>query len=88
MVISPRWRKVWRDLWLNKTRTLLVVFSIFQIPPLALALQGTVALIIPLLAGIFPVLGGIVVTILAFVASFLPAWSAARLTVREVLAYE
>lgn len=26
--MSPRWRKVWRDLWQNKTRTLLVVFSI------------------------------------------------------------
>jgi len=28
MLILPRWRKVWRDLWLNKTRTFLVVFSI------------------------------------------------------------
>jgi putative ABC transport system permease protein len=30
----------------------------------------------------------LVVTILAGVASFLPAWNASRLTVREVLAYE
>ena len=29
-----------------------------------------------------------VVTILAGIASFLPAWNASRLTVREVLAYE
>ncbi|MFQ5575491.1 MAG: ABC transporter permease [Anaerolineae bacterium] len=28
MMISPRWRKVLRDLWANKTRTLLVVLSI------------------------------------------------------------
>ena len=28
MKLSPRWRKVLRDLWLNKTRTALVVFSI------------------------------------------------------------
>jgi putative ABC transport system permease protein len=27
-VIRPRWRKVWRDLWDNKTRTILVVLSI------------------------------------------------------------
>ncbi|MBV7331717.1 ABC transporter permease [Chloroflexi bacterium TSY] len=27
-MLSPRWRKVLRDLWYNKTRTLLVVFSI------------------------------------------------------------
>ena len=27
-MFSPRWRKVMRDLWLNKTRTALVVFSI------------------------------------------------------------
>jgi putative ABC transport system permease protein len=27
-VISPRWRKVMRDLWLNKNRTIIVVFSI------------------------------------------------------------
>lgn len=27
-MLSPRWRKVLRDLWLNKTRTLLVVLSI------------------------------------------------------------
>src|SRR5919205_3973682 len=27
-MISPRWRKVLRDLWSNKTRTLLVVLSI------------------------------------------------------------
>ena len=27
-MIAPRWRKVLRDLWGNKTRTLLVVFSI------------------------------------------------------------
>ncbi|MCS6774700.1 MAG: FtsX-like permease family protein [Anaerolineae bacterium] len=27
-VIAPRWRKVLRDLWINKTRTLLVVLSI------------------------------------------------------------
>ena len=26
--ISTRWRKVWRDLWLNKARTVLVVLSI------------------------------------------------------------
>ena len=25
---APRWKKVWRDLWANKTRTLLVVLSI------------------------------------------------------------
>ncbi len=24
----PRWRKVWRDMWNNKQRTLLVVLSI------------------------------------------------------------
>ncbi len=28
MIISPRWRKVLRDLWLNKSRTLVVVVSI------------------------------------------------------------
>ena len=28
MIITPRWRKVLRDLWSNKTRTLLVVLSI------------------------------------------------------------
>ena len=28
MFITPRWRKVVRDLWLNKLRTILVVFSI------------------------------------------------------------
>lgn len=28
LVMSPRWRKVWRDLWGNKARTLLVVMSI------------------------------------------------------------
>lgn len=28
LMISPRWRKVLRDLWINKTRTLLVVLSI------------------------------------------------------------
>ena len=28
MNLAPRWRKVLRDLWLNKTRTSLVVFSI------------------------------------------------------------
>jgi putative ABC transport system permease protein len=28
MTLSPRWRKVWRDLWSNKTRTLLVLVSI------------------------------------------------------------
>jgi putative ABC transport system permease protein len=28
MMIAPRWRKVFRDLWLNKTRTVLVVLSI------------------------------------------------------------
>ncbi len=27
-MIRPRWRKVLRDLWSNKTRTLLVVLSI------------------------------------------------------------
>ncbi len=27
-MIAPRWRKVFRDLWLNKTRTILVVLSI------------------------------------------------------------
>jgi putative ABC transport system permease protein len=27
-MLSPRWRKVWRDLWSNKTRTILVVISI------------------------------------------------------------
>jgi putative ABC transport system permease protein len=27
-VISPRWRKVWRDVWLHKSRTLLVVLAI------------------------------------------------------------
>ena len=27
-MLSPRWRKVLRDLWYNKTRTLLVIFSI------------------------------------------------------------
>ena len=27
-MLDPRWRKVFRDLWYNKTRTLLVVFSI------------------------------------------------------------
>ena len=27
-MLSPRWRKVWRDLWSNKTRTLLVLLSI------------------------------------------------------------
>jgi putative ABC transport system permease protein len=27
-MISPRWRKVLRDLWINKTRTLLVVLSV------------------------------------------------------------
>ena len=26
--IKPRWRKVWRDLWLNKNRTIVVVLSI------------------------------------------------------------
>jgi putative ABC transport system permease protein len=30
----------------------------------------------------------ILVTLLALIASFLPAWNASRLTVREVLAYE
>ncbi len=28
MIIAPRWRKVLRELWLNRTRTLLVVLSI------------------------------------------------------------
>jgi putative ABC transport system permease protein len=28
MIITPRWRKVLRDLWLNKSRTLVVVLSI------------------------------------------------------------
>jgi putative ABC transport system permease protein len=28
MLISPRWRKVMRDLWLNKNRTIIVVLSI------------------------------------------------------------
>ncbi len=28
MILSPRWRKVFRDLWSNKSRTLLVVLSI------------------------------------------------------------
>ncbi|RME77895.1 MAG: FtsX-like permease family protein [Chloroflexi bacterium] len=28
MRIRPRWKKVWRDLWLNKSRTLVVVLSI------------------------------------------------------------
>ena len=28
MVINPRWRKVIRDLWSNKTRTILVVLAI------------------------------------------------------------
>ncbi|MEZ4869929.1 MAG: ABC transporter permease [Caldilineaceae bacterium] len=28
LIISPRWTKVWRDLWSNKTRTLLVLLSI------------------------------------------------------------
>lgn len=27
-MIAPRWRKVWRDLWLNRTRSLLVILSI------------------------------------------------------------
>lgn len=27
-MVSPRWRKVWRDLLSNKTRTLLVILSI------------------------------------------------------------
>jgi putative ABC transport system permease protein len=27
-MVSPRWRKVWRDLWSNKTRTFLVILSI------------------------------------------------------------
>ncbi len=27
-MISPRWRKVWRDLWSNKTRTAIVLLSI------------------------------------------------------------
>ena len=27
-MLSPRWRKVLRDLWSNKTRTILVVLSI------------------------------------------------------------
>jgi putative ABC transport system permease protein len=26
--LNPRWRKVWRDLWLNKNRTIIVVLSI------------------------------------------------------------
>jgi putative ABC transport system permease protein len=30
----------------------------------------------------------VIVAVLAGVASFLPAWNASRLTVREVLAYE
>ena len=36
--------------------------------------------------GVFTWLG--IVVILAGIASFLPAWNASRLTVREVLAYE
>jgi putative ABC transport system permease protein len=27
-MLSPRWRKVWRDLWSNKTRTIIVLLSI------------------------------------------------------------
>jgi putative ABC transport system permease protein len=27
-MLSPRWRKVWRDLWSNRTRTVLVALSI------------------------------------------------------------
>jgi putative ABC transport system permease protein len=27
-MLAPRWRKVWRDLWSNKTRTLIVLLSI------------------------------------------------------------
>ncbi|MBN1217857.1 MAG: ABC transporter permease [Anaerolineae bacterium] len=27
-MLRPRWRKVWRDLWLNRIRTIVVVFSI------------------------------------------------------------
>ena len=26
--LRPRWRKVWRDLWLNKNRTIVVMLSI------------------------------------------------------------
>ena len=57
--IHPRWRKVLRELWLNKNRTRIVVLSIA----------------VDILA-----VGNIV--------SFLPAWNASRVTVREVLAYE
>jgi putative ABC transport system permease protein len=35
-----------------------------------------------------PLLWLAIVTVVAVVASFSPAWNAARLTVREVLAYE
>ncbi len=28
MLLSPRWRKIWADLWISKTRTALVVMSI------------------------------------------------------------
>lgn len=42
-------------------------------------------IVIPLWA---PILWLVIVIIIAIIASFLPAWSAARLTVREVLAYE
>ena len=28
MIINPRWRKVLRDLWSNKSRTILVILSI------------------------------------------------------------
>ena len=28
VMIAPRWRKVFRDLWSNKTRTILVLLSI------------------------------------------------------------
>ena len=36
----------------------------------------------------FTLLELVLVIVLATVASFLPAWNASRLTVREVLAYE
>jgi putative ABC transport system permease protein len=44
-MIRPRWKKVIRDLWMNKSRTLLVVLSIavgvFAFGTIAIARENT-----------------------------------------------
>ncbi len=81
--LSPRWRKVFNDLWENKPRMILVVLAVNVVGSAVLG-QPSMFVYSPL--GVITWL--VVVVVIAGLASLIPARSAARISVRESLAYE